>query len=82
MIRKPGKGWVRVSQMTPVYSHESGLRVHTWGIVSFPNGKRLFGNRYPDYIGLDRAMRIAGGNRRRAVMIWALEEAAKGADRE
>lgn len=67
---KPGPGWEKVGPS--VYDHPSGLRIHVGGYCLMPQGEFISGNAWPQSSVMDRFIRIAGGNRRRGVMMWAL----------
>lgn len=83
---KPGPGWTNIhthhGEPTSVWDHASGIRLHIIGLVSFADGKSLWVNQWPDSAIADRCIRIAGGNRKRGLMLWALKmEAAHVAAR-
>lgn len=69
---KPGPGWKWISG--PVWEHASGMRLHLHGLVQLPNGEYLSANTLAEWQDVGRAVRIAGGNRRRGLMLWALEK--------
>lgn len=66
MIRSPGPGWVRLSGS--VYEHSSRIRIHTLGTIRFSDGSFRSEND-----SAWRAIRRQGGNRKRGLMVWALE---------
>jgi hypothetical protein len=72
MKQKPGPGWKYVG--SAVWDHKSGLRLHIMGLCRLPNGEEVNGFRWPESRELDRWIRIAGGNRRRGAMLWALSK--------
>lgn len=61
---KPGKGWVQLNG--PVYENQNGSRIHLLGLVRLNDG--TFFNSDREFIPY---LRIAGGNRKRGLMIWA-----------
>ena len=72
MILRPGSGWSRAGA-APVYDHApTGIRVHIFGVCRTPSGDVIDGNDVRHYGHLSRSIRIAGGNRKRGVMVWAL----------
>lgn len=72
MNNKPGLGWIKTMHGS-VFDHASGIRIHTGGcLCRFPNGDIVVGVRHPESINLDQNIRVAGGNRKRGVMVWAL----------
>lgn len=71
VIRKPGQGWQYVANS--VWLHEpSGIRLHLLGIVRFPSGKYKSTNEWPTSAIADGYIRMAGGNHKRGLMMWAL----------
>ena len=62
-------GWKHVAGA--VYDHESGVRVHTAGLVRLPSGEMFWGGSWPESQVFDRYVRICGGSRRRGAMAWA-----------
>ena len=66
---KPGRGWTHING--PVLEHESGIRLHIWGLAGRIGEEPISANRWPESLAADRAIRIAGGNRKRGLMIWA-----------
>ena len=67
---KPGRGWVNVGGA--VWDHPSGIRLHVAGLLGLPSGEFLCANHWPESQAADRCVRIAGGSRKRGLMIWAL----------
>jgi len=66
---KPGKGWMKLGES--VYEHDSGIRVHTYGLLLRADGSWAYGTKWPESQELDRCIRMCG-NRRRGVMVWGL----------
>lgn len=66
----PGPGWTKRS--VPVWEHNSGVRIHLGGVIRDSDGEVI---RDADDLPLEdrlyRYIRIAGGSRRRGMMIWA-----------
>lgn len=51
----------------------SGLRVHVGGaLCRLPLTNCIYGMLWPETNNVDQCIRIAGGNRRRGMMVWAL----------
>lgn len=75
-----GYGWKRCDgppgELSPVFDHPSGLRIHLAGLARLPDGEYVNGMVWPETVELDRHIRIHGGNRRRGTMAWALEKLA------
>lgn len=69
-VRKPGPGWSRPSLNAPVWDHVSGLRVHSYGLVRMPDGSTTTAANDPCFW---RTIARQGGNRKRGVMVYALE---------
>lgn len=67
----PGLGWTYKGPC--VWDHVSGLRIHVYGLCVVASGYKINGRRWPESQELDRCIRIAGGNRRRGTMIWAMK---------
>ena len=42
---RPGSGWKHLAG--PVWEHASGVRVHSGGLVKFPDGRYLLANKWP-----------------------------------
>lgn len=70
--RKPGPGWKHVAGA--VWDHISGIRLHMMGLVRLPGGQYVSANTVAEQQGVCKALRIAGGNPRRGLMIWALQK--------
>jgi hypothetical protein len=68
---KPGKGWSHLGDA--VWEHVSGVRIHVYGLAGL-NGEMLYANSWPESKEADRCIRIAGGSRKRGLMIWALRK--------
>ena len=70
-IVRPGCGWKHVAGS--VWDHKpTGLRLHVGGaLVQFPGTGFCYGMLWPEGRSVDRCIEIAGGNRRRGLMIWA-----------
>ena len=67
IVRRPGRGWRFVGCST--WQHDSGVRVHYLGMALMPDGTVWREQNTPiakRYIGM------AGGNRKRGLMMWAL----------
>ena len=67
IVRRPGPGWRFVGCST--WKHDSGVRVHYLGMALMPDGTVWREQNTPiakRYIGM------AGGNRKRGLMLWAL----------
>lgn len=72
---RPGPGWKHVAG--PVYEHCSGTRIHLLGLIKTPDGRTAFLDKWPDAKEGRRFMKICGGNRKRALMAWAMSIARK-----
>lgn len=69
---KPGPGWEPLSGV--VWKHfPTGMRLHTSGLLDLNDGRLLHPNSWPESVKANRCIRICGGNRRRGLMVWALE---------
>ena len=73
-----GPGWIRCDAPTgsppsPVWKHDSGVRIHVGGMILFPDGRTLWRNRWPESKRIDWAIRVHGGNVRRGLMAVAME---------
>lgn len=68
---KPGKGWSQTANCA-VWDHASGLRLHLMGMLRMPDGTIVSGNVWPEAMTLTLTTRMAGGNRKRGLMLWAL----------
>jgi hypothetical protein len=70
-IAKPGPGWKHLG--CAVWEHASGVRIHVAGLVGLPStGHFVYADRWPESQDAYRCIRIAGGSRKRGLMIWAL----------
>lgn len=79
MKHRPGPGWTHWL-LSPVHEHISGIRVHMMGTISLPlpTGERIiYGENWPHSQSAERWIKIAGGNRKRGLMMWALNEYQK-----
>jgi len=76
-IMRPGKGWRKTDGA--VFERLDGLRVHMLGLVRLPDGRKVSGSVWPESLKLHRFICINGGNRKRGVMAWANDVAARGA---
>lgn len=70
MITKPGIGWTKLGQ--GVWEHVSGLRISTLGGVRLPDKSFVWAESWPILQQFDKFLRIAGGNRRRGLMMFGL----------
>ncbi len=70
MITKPGIGWKQLGQ--GVWEHVSGLRIHMLGGVRLPDHRSVWAESWPISQELYKFIRIAGGNRRRGLMMFGL----------
>lgn len=74
---RPGPGWGCINS---VWQHTSGVRVHIGGMMcgraTETGGCRdiIAGGVYPMVTDVRRYIAMAGGNKRRGVMVWALHE--------
>jgi hypothetical protein len=68
---KPGLGWKIAGYGPAVWDHTSGIRIHTYGICRFPDGRHVIGVNWPESREYYRHVKINGGNRRRGTMSWA-----------
>jgi hypothetical protein len=48
------------------------MRLHMLGMLRLPNGEIRQANQWPTSQLADGCIRVAGGNRKRGLMIWAL----------
>lgn len=69
-IRRPGRGWRHVNGS--VWDHDSGMRLHLLGLLKLPSGETVTADMWPEYLNVRNAVRIAGGSRKRGLMIWAM----------
>jgi len=65
---KPGNGWKHISG--PVYEHESGVRIHTMGLIKFGVNSHADSST-PE---IRRYIRINGGNTKRGLMAYAFDK--------
>lgn len=56
-----------------VWDHTSGIRIHVQCLLLRPDGSVVRGTCCTESRNLDRAVRVCGGNRKRGVMLWAME---------
>jgi len=68
---RPGPGWRSFANQA-VFQHESGIRIHVYGLAGVEKDVLLNGKLWPESRMLDWFIRVNGGNRRRGVMAWAL----------
>jgi hypothetical protein len=67
IIRRPGPGWRFIGCSS--WRHESGVIVHCLGVALMPDGTV----RYESETRLAEGyIRLAGGNRKRGLMMWGL----------
>jgi hypothetical protein len=79
MKLRPDPGWTRTRHVG-VYQHTTGVQVHTIGLICIPHQagvRHIFCDTYPCSQIRDRWIRIAGGNRKRGLMLWAMDEFRK-----
>lgn len=62
-------GWTHVHGA--VWDHESGVRLHLLGMIRSADGSFTSANEWPNCRQVNRCVRIAGGNRKRGLMLWA-----------
>ena len=72
IVRRPGPGWQQNTITKAVWDHDSGMRLHMLGMLRLPNGEIRQANQWPTSQLADGCIRVAGGNRKRGLMIWAL----------
>ena len=77
MKRAKLTGWKRCAapsnaDKSPVYQHDSGARIHTSGLVRTPDGRHFAINNLDQAGSFPAHLRIRG-NKRRALMAWAME---------
>ena len=65
-IRRPGPGWKEVGP--DIWKHKSGVMIHLLGVANMPDGTP----RWADPRLADWYIQLAGGNRKRGLMMWAL----------
>ena len=69
MTRKPGPGWRYLGSGT----WECGsVRVHMYGLTITPDTAIHWADTWPESEDARRFIRIAGGNRKRGLMLWAM----------
>jgi len=69
---RPGRGWVRCWHISPVWDHNSGIRVHLHGVLRRVGGEIVWANMAPHAAAWRRCIRVCGGSVRRGTMVWAL----------
>ena len=70
--------WTR--QSPAVWDHESGLRLHIGGFLRPANsGDFIAAFRWPESQVADYWIRVAGGNQKRGLMLWALNRSGRTA---
>jgi hypothetical protein len=76
-IPRPGPGWSRLGH-APVWEHsQTCVRIHLFGTVRFGDGTHEEADRWPVSKSLWHHIRMAGGNRKRGLMTWALGRIAE-----
>ena len=66
---RPGRGW---EQNGRCYDHDSGLRITVgYAMCRLPSGDVINGELWPESRTVRHWIAVAGGNRRRGVMMWA-----------
>ena len=79
MKLRPGPGWQHWPR-DGVWDHSTGICISTAGLILIPDkaGTRLiWENKWPHSQSAERWIKIAGGNRKRGLMLWALDEYQK-----
>jgi hypothetical protein len=79
MKLRPGPGWQHWPR-DGVWDHRTGICISTAGLILIPDqaGTRLiWENKWPHRQSAERWIKIAGGNRKRGLMLWALDEYQK-----
>ena len=78
IVMRPGDSWFHVGGA--YYDHgNSGLRIHVAGLCRLPLSREIVnGRQWPESMALREAIRICGGNRKRGVMVWALNLLERG----
>lgn len=74
-VLRPGSGWRRLDGA--VWEHKTGMRIHLGGMLRFSDGKTIAStseDNATDYI------RICGWNKKRGLMVWALNHLPQNAD--
>lgn len=69
---RPGPGWRQNKINTAVWDHYSGMRLHMLGLLRLPNGEMRQANQWPTSHLANGCIRVAGGNRKRGLMVWAM----------
>lgn len=62
-------GWTKLSPC--VFEHQDGTRIHLSGLALLPDGREVWGSRWPESKRVHHAIRRFGGNRRRGLMYWS-----------
>ena len=70
--RKPGRGWTQDKITTSMWDHDSGISLHLGGYVRLLDGRIVSVNTWREHLEFSLALRMAGGNRKRGLMLWAL----------
>jgi hypothetical protein len=70
IVRRPGPGWRFVG--SACWKHTSGVGVHVLGLAFMPDGTVRRASEWPASGMADGYIRLAGGNRKRGLMMWAL----------
>jgi hypothetical protein len=69
--KRPGIGWKHVAGS--VWDHlPTGIRLHLLGMARLPDGRFVSANEWPTLMDSGEHIRIAGGNRKRGLMTWAM----------
>lgn len=72
---RPGPGWRNLG--SAVWEHDSGIRIHSYGLCRLNNGQFVIGSSWPESRVVSRFVQINGGNRKRGVMAWALAQSTE-----
>jgi len=72
IIRKPGPGWKQHASNAAVWDHVSGMRLHLSGLLRMPDAAIIDSNRWPTSYVKNGYIRVAGGNVKRGMMMWAM----------
>jgi hypothetical protein len=67
---KPGIGWTNLGPA--VWEHTSGTRIHVGGYCRLADGRDFSECRWPESMDAARAIAVCGGNRKRGMMVWAM----------
>jgi hypothetical protein len=70
LVRRPGPGWRFVG--SACWKHDSGVGVHLLGMAFMPDGTVRHESTWPSSQIASGYIRLAGGNRKRGLMMWAL----------